>query len=186
VARAVVEVLRGHVDLALAQDALARHDDDAAQALLARATESARQVRAQSPGGESLASRSGLVRIALTLPKPALGALASGAMVVATDGSWFKPPHGERVELSRNPLSRRLLLELVERRLQNPGAALSREDLAAVAWPNETLTRDVVRSRLHMAMSALRKLGLRDILKSPGAGWFLEPSVPIVRVDRHL
>jgi len=183
VLRGAVDVLRSHLDLALAQDALGRQDDAAAQALLSSATERAARVRAASPGDGSIASRSELVRIALTLPKPALGALGSGAIVVATDGSWFKPPNGQRVELARNPVSRRLLLELVERRLESPGSPLSRDDLVGVGWPNEVLTRQVARSRLHMAMSALRKLGLRDVLKSPGTGWFLDASVPIVRVD---
>ncbi len=50
-------------------------------------------------------------------------------------------------------------------------------------WPRERVGHLAAKNRVHVAVSTLRKLGLRDVLLSRDDGWLLDPHVALVRSD---
>ncbi len=85
------------------------------------------------------------------------------------------------IDLRRRAPLRRILLALVERRLQAPGEALTQDELVAAGWPGEYISHGAASNRLHVALSTLRKLGLRRYLDSGEHGYFLAPGVGVER-----
>lgn len=79
---------------------------------------------------------------------------------------------------TRAPL-RRLVEKLFELRLDQPGEDVGFDALIAVGWPNEQIALDAARNRLHVALSALRRLGLRDAIKSGPHGYHIDPLLTI-------
>jgi hypothetical protein len=113
-------------------------------------------------------------------PSSARPRVPDDALLVATDGVWFRPPRGERVGLERRrPLARiteRLALERTER----PGAALPTRALQDAAWPGEKLVSSAGAHRVRVAISSLRKLGL-PVVTGPD-GYALDAATPLSRV----
>ncbi len=70
---------------------------------------------------------------------------------------------------------------IVTARLTTPGRALSADELVAAGWPDERLRPDSARNRLQVALSTLRKLGLRPLLERSKGGYRLAPGVPLRR-----
>jgi len=101
------------------------------------------------------------------------------ALVVAADGAWFRAPHGKRVDLGGRKNLRNLLHALAENRVAAPGAALATEALLASGWPGERVLHEAGVNRVRVAIAALRQLGLRDVMRSEGDGYFFDPSVAI-------
>jgi hypothetical protein len=183
---AAVSLSRGHLDLALARAAASR--GDAADSLAHRA-------RAEGRLSGSIASRhvfEDLRPMRRRLERAlahASGAAPLGlaakeeperqdALLVAEDGSWFRVPGGARVDVSRRPNLRRLLLSLTTQRIGAPGEALSLDAIFRSGWPGERAKRDAAENRARVAMARLRKLGLGDLLVSRD-GYLIDPDVPI-------
>jgi tetratricopeptide (TPR) repeat protein len=102
------------------------------------------------------------------------------ALVVAPDGSWFRPPGGAITDLS----NRRSLRLIVERLASERGAgarALSVEELFSAGWPTDRARPDAAAQRVYVAVSSLRKLGLESVLQKTDDGYRLDPDVPLVR-----
>ena len=55
------------------------------------------------------------------------------------------------------------------------------DDLVAAGWPDERILSAAAGNRIGVALTSLRKLGLRDILQREGDGYALDPAVPVVR-----
>jgi tetratricopeptide (TPR) repeat protein len=105
------------------------------------------------------------------------------ALLVGPGGAWFRAPHGERVSLAtRRPLAR-LLDQLARARATAPGRALGWDDLLAAGWPGEKVIASAGAHRVRVALSSLRKLGLRELLRTSEGGYALSPDVPLVRDD---
>ncbi len=47
------------------------------------------------------------------------------------------------------------------------------------AWPDERLIPKAARNRLHVALSTLRTLGLRELILSTAGGYMLDPAIPV-------
>ena len=73
----------------------------------------------------------------------------------------------------------RLLLELSEARLRVPGQPISAESLIAAGWPGQSLLPTAAQNRLHVAVNALRKLGLRRLIVTRDDGYLLTPSIRV-------
>jgi hypothetical protein len=96
-----------------------------------------------------------------------VGVTTAGAGVeVAADGSWFRPAGGDRVDLSRRRVLRRVLAGLAARQGSAAEGALTVSDLLAAGWPGESPKGSSGRARVHVAIADLRKLGLRDALQT--------------------
>ncbi len=113
------------------------------------------------------------------------GASGAAALELGPEAEWFCAPGGERVSLShRHPL-RRILLALGEQREKCPGVPLSTVELSAAGWPGEKLVAGSGESRTWVALSTLRKLGLKELLRRTDVGYLLDADVPLLRHGRH-
>lgn len=99
---------------------------------------------------------------------------------IASDGSWFTD-EDKRVSLERRKSLRRVLARFVEAR--GAGQTLDAADLFRAGWPDEDVRHDSAMHRVHVAISALRAMGLRDSLQRWEDGYRLDPSVPITVVS---
>jgi predicted ATPase len=161
-ARATVEVFRAHLDLALGRDG---------------------SVSERRAVGLSMAQESQLVRRALRLlervsPTP----LDPDALWVGGAG-WYQPPRGERVDLSRRPTLWQLFIALVVRREEAPGESISSQEASAAGWPGERIVEHAARTRVRVALAALRKMGLARAIVSTRAGWMIDPTIRVIRVN---
>jgi predicted ATPase/Tfp pilus assembly protein PilF len=188
---AAMDVLRGHLDLALARQA-ARTDSATAAKHRATATE---RIERAAP----LSCQSAYVRYALRVLERALSPDATApswppparsserpstrALTVASTGRWFQLPGGEKVSLQRRHAMRLLLKRFVDHRLAAPGVALSLEALLEAGWPGQRVHPQAGASRVYNALTELRKLGLRDVLISRDDGYLLDGSVALDRIE---
>ncbi len=90
---------------------------------------------------------------------------------VATSAAWFR--------LDGHRLLRTLLRHLAIARVERPGHALGVEDVCRAVWPGERILPQAARRRVQVAISTLRSRGLRDVLRTEGGGYFLDPSVHV-------
>lgn len=102
-------------------------------------------------------------------------------LVIATDGRWFQTTAGPRVDLARRKPLRLALLLLADRWTLARGRGVSWSEVLEVGWPGERVDVEPGFSRVRNALSQLRKLGLRDILKTQDDGYLLDPSCPVRR-----
>ena len=63
-------------------------------------------------------------------------------------------------------------------RVAAPGEPLPPEALVSAGWPKERMAPEAAMSRLRTALSGLRRLGLRELLKRHPRGYLLDPCVP--------
>ena len=98
-------------------------------------------------------------------------------LYAASDGSWFRAPGGELVDMSRKRVLKRLFAALLTQRVQRPGVPLDAETLAQAAWPGAEFDHAVA-NKLYVSISHLRELGLRDVLLSD-EGYLLNTAVAV-------
>jgi tetratricopeptide (TPR) repeat protein len=96
------------------------------------------------------------------------------------DGTRLTAPNKRTVALSG--VNARILAKLVQawpRRLWCDVAELARH-----GWPEEQLDPSVAAGRVRVALSALRKAGLREVLERGPGGWRISPDQPVRVVPR--
>ncbi|MCU0672055.1 MAG: AAA family ATPase [Myxococcota bacterium] len=152
-----VELHRAHLSLA--------KGSDEALALL-RALE----------GSEPMASSDDL-RLAARLLRRRIG---HGSLRVTDEARALVLPDGTHVELGSRLVLWRLVSALVALRERAPGEPLAIDAAIEAGWPGERMTGDSANNRLKVALSTLRKLGLRELLvRHESGGYLLDPNVPI-------
>jgi predicted ATPase len=122
------------------------------------------------------------VRVALRIARARFEGLADDAaseLAVDRDGRWFRFSGGKDVSLVRHRVLARLLLALAEHRLRSPGAALSTFDLLAAGWPGQTIAPLAGANRVYVALTALRRLGLRTAIVRANDGYMLDRDVRV-------
>jgi len=182
-----VQIHRGHLDLARATAATG---DGALAAAHRRA---ARDRLALAPlGGRP----SDDVRFAFRILERAIArapeaeAIDASVLTISAEGDWFIAPGSSAVvELAHREHLRRLLRALARHRLTAPDRALDLEALFERGWPGERALPRARVSRVHVALTMLRKAGLRDFLHRRSDGYLLDPAVPLIfagdRVRTH-
>lgn len=96
--------------------------------------------------------------------------------VVRADGRGFRLPGAQRdVDLSRRAPLQRILRALALRRIEAPGAPLDLGEIIGAGWPGERIAERAANNRVHVALTTLRKLGLRDMLVAEAGGYALRP-----------
>jgi predicted ATPase len=110
------------------------------------------------------------------------GSATRGVWLIRDDGRAFRAPHGAPVSLDRRGALSRLLRALAERHQGAPGEALGVYALAEAGWPGERIAAVPVANRVRVALTALRKLGLRDLLVSRDDGYLLDPRAQVAIV----
>lgn len=159
-----VELLRARTDPALAELGAAL-----SVALLPGRPETAANVRAALPDGALAALVDAILAGGLPEPGPrleqrvvcAIARMHLGAVEVATDGSRFVGVDGQPVDIARRRVLRRVLAALA-------GSDEGRDvdQLCAEVWPGERLIADSGTRRVHVAISTLRGLGLRQAIRT--------------------
>jgi hypothetical protein len=156
------------------------------------------EVRARRmPGGTGdaepplQAAHSDDVRIAIRLLEHALERAAAdprlGTVVAETDpdaagvtrvdvghgGRWFEVDRGPRVDLAGRAVPSAVLWALCERSLDPDARPMTTRELVAAAWPGQRMRPRSGANRLYVVLAELRKLGLRDVIRSGPSGYSL-------------
>jgi predicted ATPase/Tfp pilus assembly protein PilF len=125
---------------------------------------------------EAGALRSAGLRLLVALTRP--------APRVARDGAGFETPSGERVDLGRRRVLRRVLAALA-----NAPEALTLSEVLEAGWPGEVLVPASAASRVHVAISSLRRMGLGEALlteeRDGEVAYRLGPDVRLVETFRR-
>lgn len=104
------------------------------------------------------------------------------ALVVFSGGRGFRAPGSAEVELpERSPL-RRILEHFARRRIDAPGEVVTLEEIVRAGWPAEKIGTDAALNRAYVALTSLRKMGLRGLLLHGGGGYALSQAV-MVRIE---
>ena len=104
-------------------------------------------------------------------------------LTVEATGRWLRAGQSELVRCDNHRAVRALLVAFVERHAAAPGEALSRRELIDIAWPGETILENAARNRLRVALTRLRKMGLKDLLLRTGDGYALDASCQLLLVE---
>ncbi len=184
---AAVQVCRGFLDVARA----GRTTGDVARAHV-RAAEA--RIERVSKLGEDAASfaLSDDARSSVRLLEQALARLEGGlapeavvspdALVLGPEASFFRPPHGQWQDLRGRDAARRILAALAEQHRKARGEPLSADSLAGLGWPDEIVAPSARTNRLNVALTNLRKRGLRPHLCCREGGYLLDPALPTQRI----
>lgn len=144
-----------------------------AQLSLATAPEAAQRLLAAPPPPTPL-----LRRALDQLRDAQAGGLPARALVVGA--GWFKLPGGTRVEIGARRAPALLLAALARARVSGSGRGLGVDELFQAGWPGERASVRAAASRVYVAISSLRKLGLGHLIIRNEEGYHLDPAVPIV------
>jgi hypothetical protein len=107
---------------------------------------------------------------------------AHETLTVAAGGEWFILPAGKPIAVDRG-LLRSLMLKLAASRAGDGPALVSRAELIATLWPDESVPPRAASNRSSVAISTLRSLGLAKLIVSTGEGVGLAPAVNVVLAD---
>ena len=105
---------------------------------------------------------------------------------LAGRGLYEAPPNTKPdviVELECGMAAPQILGALGAARRERPGQTLSVEALLGAGWPGETVLSEAGASRVYVAVSTLRRMGLRDVLRRVDDGYLIDPEVPLVAHD---
>ena len=104
---------------------------------------------------------------------------APRALIIGPDARWFRGPGGAPVHLGRRETLRRILVLLVERRLERPGEGSPAASLVSIGWPGEKMRGEAGANRVRVAVAALRSLGLREVLLRTSSGYAIDPTIAL-------
>lgn len=169
VAVGVLRLFRAFVDLmdGASEDAVRQRLDDA-----------------REPGfadGSSLVDVSDDARTASRLIAAALAkpSTSSGVLVVGPEARWFTPPDGDQQNLGSRQVLRRLLLRFVEQHREAPHEGLTLDALREAGWPGERLIEESAANRVHVALTELRRRGLKRWIVRHESRYLLDPELRI-------
>jgi hypothetical protein len=104
-------------------------------------------------------------------------------LVVGTEARWFTSPDGGTCDLARRDVLRRLLARLVEQHRTAPTEGLTLEALREAGWPSERIIESAAMNRIHVALTELRRRGLRRCLIRDDDRYLLDPALRVVLSD---
>lgn len=105
--------------------------------------------------------------------------VTTSALRVEPSGAWFVRGNGTPTSLVHRPILARLLVRLVEARLEQPGQVVALDEMLAAGWPGERVLLRAATNRVRVAMTTLRNLGLRGVIESTEGGHRLDPSLDV-------
>lgn len=108
---------------------------------------------------------------------------SSQIVEVGDAGGWFRCGDAV-VELAHRPSLARLLHGLLQHHDRDPSRVLTPLELVELGWPDEQVKDQAGINRVYVAISTLRKLGLRDVIAKTRSGYRLDPSTEFRITDR--
>jgi hypothetical protein len=151
--------------------------------LAGRATAGDARIKAARP----LAAHRTDVRFCVRIVDRALRPRAPEGLRIGPEGRWFEASdvgRGGRADLAGRDALRAILLCLAAAHAERPGEPVTSAELLARGWPGERVLPRAGANRVRVALSTLRKLGLRTSLIGRPDGWLLDPALPVARVQR--
>ncbi len=147
------------------------------------------RVAVESRAGDPLASFAELDAILASPARPEListfgGTLSTDAFEVARDGSRFRCPDGTEHDLRSRRALKRIVAALVQAHRARPGTPVTVAELLDAAWPGEQLQAKAGANRVYVAMTNLRKLGLRALVMRGEGGYSISTEVALRVADR--
>jgi len=106
----------------------------------------------------------------------------SDTVEVSRSGRMLRTRHGA-IDIGTRGAPRRVLKLLADRRNEAPGVAVTLEEVFAAGWPGQRVHPEACASRVYVALSMLRRLGLRGVLIRRDDGYLLDPGIACVRID---
>jgi len=108
------------------------------------------------------------------------GGAPGDVLVVGPEAAWFTLPGGTTQDLEGRRVLRRLLLCLVENHREARGEGVSLDTLRDAGWPGEAVMHASAVNRVHVALTELRRRGLKPWLIHRQGRYLLDPAL---RVD---
>ncbi|WP_437738646.1 hypothetical protein [Sorangium sp. So ce1335] len=128
----------------------------------------------EAPDPEGFASLVASLLAGRPLPLAAEAAPACPpTLVLGCEVRWIAAKDGVKHTLG-HALSR-IVTALVDRHDEAPDASLSLQDLLEAGWPGERPVADAGANRVYVALTQLRRMGLRDIIERNEHGYRLAP-----------
>ncbi len=152
-------------------------------ALASTSTSTLARARASDDHLMLLAATSYDVRHARTLLTRALDRAATPPLRLERHGRWFALPNQPPVSLLRRHALQLVLARLIAERVANPWHPLEVDTLLEAGWPGQRPSADSGASRVYVAISMLRGMGLAAHLVRAGSGYLLDPKLPIDIID---
>jgi tetratricopeptide (TPR) repeat protein len=103
---------------------------------------------------------------------------SSESWKASRDGAWFETK-GARTDLENRVPLKRIFARLIDARRSAPNTTVSLAEIIRAGWPGEDLIPHSATTRAYVAISTLRRLGLKDVLVSRDGGYLLLGSVPL-------
>jgi hypothetical protein len=169
---AVLRLFRAHVELSA--DAPGAEAAARSQVAAARASGRADEV--------ALCELSDDARAAVRLIEACLaarGAQLTHLLRIGPEARWFASADAAPADLSGQRVLRRLLQRLIEQHGSAPGEGLPLDALREAGWPGEHILRAAAVNRVHVALSKLRRLGLRGALVCRDGHYLIDPTVRV-------
>ncbi len=187
----VARVYRGHLHLARARAAqvggrIAEREEELslAQGCLAAAGSKTAATSDDLRIAARILERALESQAGLSSVPPSVAARGPPALLLGADSEWFSVAGAPRVDLSRRPLLRRLLSALAAQYERSPDTVVEPQALIREAWPKEHYNPEIHVNRLHVALSSLRTLGLREVVIRSERGYRLQPGTELHRIGR--
>ncbi len=119
--------------------------------------------------------------LARAMGEPLPPSSRSPRLEVGADGRWFRVRSAPRVSLAQRPVLASVLQALATERERRPGRGVDPDALFQAAWAGERAVAKARSSRVYVAISTLRKLGLGALLQRSPDGYLFDPAVPFER-----
>ncbi len=107
--------------------------------------------------------------------EPAPASVGETTLELGPGARWIRIDAGDEVTVSRRGPMRGILLELLAQRERDDGVGADCDQLFAAGWPGETLGEASRRNRVYVAISTLRRMGLREGIIHDGDGYRFAP-----------
>ena len=173
-----VELLEGFIDLALARCA---GTEDSRAELEARAAARLGGHLEDELRADARAAAQMLAMALANAGTPVVG--LRSLLILGPRLAWLGRRGRSPIDLSRQPVLRRLLEVLVDHLCGGDPAAVPVEILVRRVWPDETFADMAsAKNRLWVLLSKLRRLGLDDLLQQGPDGYRLDPETEVVPV----
>lgn len=144
---------------------------------LAEAATVAERLRALCGIHADLEGFTKLVRqtIEAALPHPA--APGQRVLILGIEASWTVASDGTRHVLGQ--AHRRIVTALAELHRRSPGAVLTMQELLEAGWPGERPIPEAGANRVYVALTQLRRMGMRDLIERCESGYRFVPDAQI-------